>query len=62
VPKLKLEFEPGLASLDELLEGDDELSKLVKADLLKRYPNPARLGRYSTPAEVILRMLLVKRL
>jgi IS5 family transposase len=61
VPKLKLEFEPELAQLDELLD-DDELFKLVKADLVKRYPNSARLGRHSTPVEVILRMLVVKRL
>ena len=33
VPKLKLEFEPELAQLDELLD-DDELFKLVKADLV----------------------------
>jgi transposase, IS5 family len=34
----------------------------VKADLTKRYPNSGRLGRHSTPVEVILRMLVVKRL
>jgi IS5 family transposase len=50
-----------LAQLDALLE-DDELFKLIKADLLKRYPHSARLGRHSTPVEVILRMLVVKRL
>ena len=61
VPKLKLEFEPELAELDMLLE-DDGLFSLVKADLLKRYPNSERLGRHSTPVEVILRMLVVKRL
>ncbi len=61
VPKLELEFEPELARLDRLLD-DDELFALVKADLLKRYPNSAKLGRHSTPAEVILRMLVVKRL
>jgi IS5 family transposase len=61
VPKLKLEFEPELAHLDELLD-DDELFSVVKADLLGRYPNSARLGRHSTPVEVILRMLIVKRL
>ena len=38
VPKLKLEFEPELAQLDQLLD-DDELFKVLKADLLKRYPN-----------------------
>jgi IS5 family transposase len=61
VPKLKLEFEPELAHLDELLD-DDELFKLLKADLLKRCPYSAKLGRHSTPVEVILRMLVVKRL
>jgi transposase, IS5 family len=61
VPKLKLEMEPELAQLDELLE-DDVLFARVKADLARRYPNSARLGRRSTPVEVILRMLVVKRL
>jgi transposase, IS5 family len=61
VPKLKLQFEPELVELDELLE-DDELFLLLKADLLKRYPHSERLGRHSTPVEVILRMLVVKRL
>jgi transposase, IS5 family len=61
VPKLKLEFEAELAQLDVLLE-DDVLFKVVKANLSRRYPNSARLGRHSTPVEVILRMLVVKRL
>jgi IS5 family transposase len=34
----------------------------VKADLLKRYPNSGRLGRHCPPVEVILRMLVIKRL
>jgi transposase, IS5 family len=61
VPKLNLEMEPELAGLDVLLD-DDELFSLVRADLMKRYPNSGRLGRHSTPVEVILRMLVVKRL
>src|SRR5215204_4379724 len=61
VPKLELGFEPELRELDRLLE-DDELFSVVKADLAKRYPNSERLGRHSTPVEVILRMLVVKRL
>src|SRR5215203_5407446 len=61
VPKLELDFEPELTELDRLLE-DDELFSVVKADLAKRYPNSERLGRHSTPVEVILRMLVVKRL
>jgi len=61
VPKLKLEIEPELAQLDQLLE-DGVLFARVKDDLARRYPNSARLGRRSTPVEVILRMLVVKRL
>ena len=61
VPKLELEFEPELAQLDRLLD-DDVLFERVKADLCHRYPNSAKLGRHSTPVEVILRMLVVKRL
>jgi IS5 family transposase len=61
VPKLKLQMEPELAHLDVLLD-DDELFSLVRADLIQRYPNSGRLGRHSTPVEVILRMLLVKKL
>ena len=61
VPKLELGFEPELAQLDRLLD-DDGLFERVKADLCRRHPNSARLGRYSTPVEVILRMLVVKRL
>src|SRR5215204_5338518 len=61
VPKLGLGMEPELAHLDGLLD-DDVLFETVKADLTRRYPNSARLGRHSTPVEVILRMLVVKRL
>ncbi len=61
VPKLNLEMEPELRELDELLD-DDKLFELVKADLLKRCSNSERLGRHSTPVEVILRMLVVKKL
>jgi transposase, IS5 family len=61
VPKLNLQIEPELMELDRLLE-DDVLFERVKADLSRRYPNSARLGRHSTPVEVILRMLVVKRL
>jgi transposase, IS5 family len=61
VPKLELEMDPELAQLDGLLE-DDTLFARLKADLSCRYPNSARLGRHSTPVEVILRMLVVRRL
>jgi transposase, IS5 family len=59
--KLRLEMEPELAALDRLLE-DDEIFVWFKADLSKRRPNSERLGRRSTPVEVILRMLVLRRL
>jgi IS5 family transposase len=61
VPKLRLEMEPELLALDRLLE-DDELFMRLKADLSKHRSNSERLGRHSTPVEVILRMLVVRRL
>ena len=61
VPKLNLKMEPELRELDRLLE-DDVLFEQVRADLCQRHPNSGRLGRHSTPVEVILRMLVVKRL
>jgi transposase, IS5 family len=61
IPQLCLQFEPVLAHLDRLLE-DDALFTCVKADLAKRHPKTLTRGRPSTPVEVILRMLVVKRL
>ena len=59
------EVEPSVRArtgpLDELLD-DDVFFERVKADLLRRHPNSGRCGRHSTPVEVILRMLVVKRL
>jgi hypothetical protein len=58
VPKLNLQMEPELVQLDKLLDDDELFSlSLVKADLIQRYPNSGRLGRHSTPVEVISRML-----
>ena len=59
--KLELGMEPELAQLDGLLD-DDVIFERVRADLRGRYPNSARLGRHSTLAKGILRMLVVKRL
>jgi transposase, IS5 family len=61
VPILSLAMEPVLAQLDRLLD-DDVLFQRVKADLRRRAPHTATRGRPSTPVEVILRMLVVKRL
>ena len=54
-------IDPALAVLDPLLD-DPALFGLVKADFLRRHPQSATRGRLSTPVEVILRMLLLRRL
>ena len=61
VPQAKLALEPELQELDRLLE-DDVVVGRIKADLLRRYPHTATRGRSSTPVEVLLRLLIVKRL
>src|ERR687895_89252 len=58
---LALEFEPVLARLDALLD-DDVLFGAVRDDLARRYPRTRVTGRPSTPVEVLLRMLIVRRL
>src|SRR6266540_24922 len=61
VPALTLTFEPVLARLDVLLD-DDVLFRAVRDDLARRYPRTRVTGRPSTPVEVILRLLIVRRL
>ncbi len=61
VPKSQLELDPVLAQLDHLL-GEDDLSRRVRADLARRRPHTTTRGRHPTPVEVILRLLVVKRL
>lgn len=61
VPALTLAMDPELAQLDGLLD-DDPLFQQVKADLARRAPHSLTRGRHSTPVEVILRMIVVRRL
>jgi IS5 family transposase len=61
VPQLTLQFEPVLARLDTLLD-DDTLFQAVRADCARRRPHTCQTGRPSTPVEVILRLLIVRRL
>jgi IS5 family transposase len=51
----------GLETIDQYLE-DEQLYRWIKADLSKRYPKTQETGRNSTPVEVVLRMLVVRRL
>jgi IS5 family transposase len=60
-PTLALEFEPVLARLDALLD-DDTLFRAVRADLARRWPKTLVTGRPSTPVDVLLRLLIVRRL
>jgi IS5 family transposase len=55
------ELSPELKKIDTYLE-DEKLYRLICDDLAKRYPKTKETGRNSTPVEVVLRMLVVKRL
>jgi IS5 family transposase len=61
VPQIQTDFEPELREFDRLLD-DDLLFQRVKADLARRARQSLSRGRRSTPVEVILRVLVVKRL
>lgn len=50
-----------LAKIDVQLE-DEELYQLIRTDLSQRRPKSLETGRNSTPVEVALRMLVIKRL
>ena len=52
---------PELEKINSYLE-DEKLYRLIKKDLAQRRPKTTQTGRNSTPVEVILRMLVVKRL
>lgn len=54
-------MDPILAKIDAYLD-DEQLYQLIQADLSKRRPKSLETGRNSTPVEVVLRMLVVKRL
>ena len=54
-------MDPALAKVDVYLE-DEKLYRMIRKDLSKRWPKTLETGRHSTPVEVILRMLVVKRL
>ena len=61
VPELAGQTDPVLVQLDRLLD-DDDLYRRVRADLGHRYRLTLVHGRHSTPAEVILRLLVIQHL
>jgi len=60
-PQLGTDFDAALRELSTRLD-DDVIFQGIKADLTKAHPQSGRKGRHSMPVEVILRMLLVRRL
>lgn len=61
IEQLAIEMEPELAQIDSILD-DDQLFQMIKNDMAQRYPQTLETGRNSTPVEVNLRTLAVKRL
>jgi IS5 family transposase len=61
VPELAEQTDPVLVSLDQVLD-DDELYQQVRGDLARRYRLTPVHGRHSTPAELLLRLLVVQHL
>ena len=57
----KLLWEGWMLKVDELLE-KDELVEIVYKALQQRHPKSGTLGRKGTPAEVVLRLLVLKHL
>ena len=55
------DLSPELVKINTYLE-DEKLYRLIKKDLSQRRPKTLQTGRNSTPVEVVLRMLVVKRL
>ena len=54
-------WEPWMRHADEALN-DDQLLQIIQQELSKRYKKSKTRGRPGTPAEVVLRMLLLKHM
>jgi len=54
-------WDPTLRAIDEVLTDDELVDQVVQA-LGRRHPQSRRRGRLGTPAEVVLRMLVLKHL
>ena len=61
VPEPESLMDPVLRRIDELLEDESLVDEVLRA-LRGRYPHSARRGRRGTPAEVVLRLLVLKHL
>ena len=54
-------MEPWMQEVDQILE-DEPLLEGVYERLAERYPQSRRRGRHSTPAEVVLRLMVLKHM
>ena len=54
-------WEPWMRQADQILE-DEKLVHIVYEALLRRHPKSRTRGRLGTPAEVVLRLLLLKHM
>ena len=54
-------WEPWMRQADQVLE-DEKLVNIVYEALLRRHPRSRTRGRLGTPAEIVLRMLLLKHI
>ena len=54
-------WEPWMRQADQVLE-DDALLSLIQQELARRFKKSTTRGRPGTPAEVVLRMLLLKHM
>jgi IS5 family transposase len=54
-------WEPWMRRADQILE-DEKLVHIVYEALLRRHPKSRTRGRLATPAEIVLRMLLLKHI
>lgn len=61
LPEPELLMEPWLREIDKTLE-DEEIVDAVMTVMRRRWQQSARRGRAGTPAEVVLRMLVLKHL
>src|SRR5215471_2763647 len=61
LPNPEALMDPLLRAVDQKL-GDDEVVETVVAVMRRRFQHSARRGRPGTPAEVVLRMLVLKHL
>lgn len=59
IPDPKTLLDPVLRQLDDVLDNDDLVDEVLDA-LRKRHPQSSRRGRPGTPAEVALRLLVLK--